>query len=145
MSGHNVEQAVPFLMVTGMERSLRFYVDAVGFTVTKTWAPEGKIRWCWLELGGAGLMLQEYGPGRAPQGKLGEGMSICFQCKDALELYHGFRARGLVPRRPFVGNAMWVVCFTDPDGYKLDFESPTDAPEESEYESSQPQIHAANG
>jgi hypothetical protein len=28
---------------------------------------------------------------------------------------------------------MWVVVFTDPDGYKLDFESPTDAPEETEY------------
>jgi len=28
---------------------------------------------------------------------------------------------------------MWVVVFTDPDGYKLDFESPTDAPEETTY------------
>jgi hypothetical protein len=29
---------------------------------------------------------------------------------------------------------MWVVILTDPDGYKLDFESPTDAPEESIYQ-----------
>jgi len=27
---------------------------------------------------------------------------------------------------------MWVVNITDPDGYSLSFESPTDAPEESE-------------
>jgi hypothetical protein len=25
---------------------------------------------------------------------------------------------------------MWVTILSDPDGYKLDFESPTDAPEE---------------
>jgi hypothetical protein len=28
-----------------------------------------------------------------------------------------------------VGNGLWVVSLTDPDGYRLDFESPTDAPE----------------
>jgi len=27
---------------------------------------------------------------------------------------------------------MWVTSTVDPDGYKLDFESPTDAPEETE-------------
>jgi lactoylglutathione lyase len=31
---------------------------------------------------------------------------------------------------------MWVVCVVDPDGYKLDFQSPTDAPEETELEES---------
>jgi lactoylglutathione lyase len=33
-----------------------------------------------------------------------------------------------------VGNRLWVVSLTDPSGYRLDFESPTDAPEESEHE-----------
>jgi lactoylglutathione lyase len=28
---------------------------------------------------------------------------------------------------------MWVVVLKDPDGYTLDFESPTDAAEDSEY------------
>jgi hypothetical protein len=28
---------------------------------------------------------------------------------------------------------MWVVAFPDPDGYRLDFESPTDVPEETMY------------
>jgi hypothetical protein len=28
---------------------------------------------------------------------------------------------------------MWVTILTDPDGYKLDFESPTDVPEETIY------------
>jgi lactoylglutathione lyase len=78
----NVEQAVPFFMVTNMEASLRFYVDGLGFEMTKKWTPRGKIEWCWLQLGGAALMLQEFGKDRVPEGKLGLGFSVCFQCRD---------------------------------------------------------------
>ena len=34
---------------------------------------------------------------------------------------------------PFVGNNLWVTSFRDPDGYRIDFESPSDVPEETEY------------
>jgi lactoylglutathione lyase len=129
----NVEQAVSFFRVTNMEVSLRFYVDGLGFEMTKKWTPRGKIEWCWLQLGGAALMLQEYGEGRVPEGKLGQGVCVCFQCKDALALFHAFKSRGIHAQNPFVGNAMWVTGISDPDGYKLDFESPTDVQEETEY------------
>jgi lactoylglutathione lyase len=130
----NVQQAVPFLMVSNIEASLRFYIDGLGFQRTKQWIVDSKIRWCWLQLGGAALMLQEYNPGSPlATAKLGEGVSVCFQCKDALAIYHDALARGLQPRRPFVGNNMWVTILTDPDGYKLDFESLTDVPEETDY------------
>jgi catechol 2,3-dioxygenase-like lactoylglutathione lyase family enzyme len=133
----NVQQAVPFFMVSNMEASLRFYVEGVGFKRTKQWLPDGKIRWCWLELGGASIMLQEYAPDSPLRtAKLGEGFSVCFQCKDALFIYHEALSRNLEPRRPFVGNNMWVTILTDPDGYKLDFESPTDIPEETVYDES---------
>jgi lactoylglutathione lyase len=134
---HNVQQAVPFFMVSNMETSLRFYVEGVGFKRTKQWLPDGKIRWCWLELGGASIMLQEYAPDSPLRSaKLGEGVSVCFQCKDAVVIYHEALSRNLEPRRPFVGNSMWVTIITDPDGYKLDFESPTDVPEETVYDES---------
>ena len=129
----NVKQAVPFFMVTNLEASLRFYVDGLGFTMTNQWIDEGKLRWCWLQLGGAALMLQEYRPTKIPANKRGEGVSICFQCNDALAIYHEAISRGLQPKTPFVGNAMWVTILSDPDGYTLDFESPTDTPEETIY------------
>jgi uncharacterized glyoxalase superfamily protein PhnB len=129
----NVQQAVPFFTVSNLEASLRFYIDGLNFTMTKSWIDEGKLRWCWLELGAAALMLQEYSPDQIPTTARGEGVSICFQCQDALAIYHEATARGLQPKTPFVGNAMWVTLLTDPDGYKLDFESPTHAPEESIY------------
>ena len=127
----NITQAVPFFGVRDMEASLRFYVDGLGAVMTLNWMPEGKIRWCWLELGGAAVMLQEYRPGFVPDGKFGLAMSICFLCKDAIAYYKELRSRGIEAKRPFVGNGMWVTGLTDPDGYRLFFESLTDAEEES--------------
>jgi lactoylglutathione lyase len=136
--GVNVKQAVPFFGVSSMEVSLRFYVDGLGFRMTNQWMDEGKLRWCWLEIGEAALMLQEFRKeghdSRKPGGKLGEGVNNCFMCEDALAIYHEAKSRGIAVRRnPFVGNRLWVVSFSDPDGYRVDFESPTDVPEETEY------------
>jgi len=133
----NVEQAVPFFRVTSMETSLRFYVDGLGFAMTKKWTPDGdgKIRWCWLQHGNAAIMLQEYrkeGPNSwVPDGKLGVGISISFQCKDVLALYKDFKSHKIEAKRPFVGNGMWGTSVQDPDGYNLEFESFTDVPEET--------------
>jgi lactoylglutathione lyase len=139
----NVKQAVPFFEVTDMESSLRFYVDGLGFKMKHQWIPDreedypvdGKIRWCWLELGTAAIMLQEFLPQHRPKEALGAGASVSFMCEDALALYREFKSRSVpVRKRPFVGNRLWVVPVTDPDGYRMEFASPTDAPEESELE-----------
>jgi hypothetical protein len=116
-----------------MEDSLRFYIEGLGFEMKNKWIVDERVRWCWLQVGGASLMLQEFSRKRIPAGKLGEGVSIYFICKDALAIYREARARGMEPKRPFVGNAMWVTGFSDPDGYMIYFESPTDVPEETEY------------
>jgi lactoylglutathione lyase len=131
----NIRLTVPFFMVRDMDASLNFYVDKLGFTVTNQWTPRGKIEWCWLQRDGVSLMLQE--PRNREkfdqEGPKGKGLSICFQCEDALALYHEFTAKGIEINEPFVGNNLWVVAFSDPDGYRLDFESRTDVPEETKY------------
>jgi len=131
----NVKQAVPFFGVSNMEQSIRYYVDGLGFEMTNKWIDEGKLRWCWLQLGNAALMLQEFwndgvNSGR-PEGKLGQGVSICFTCEDALAIYREITARGIEASRPFVGNSMWVTSLSDPDGYRIEFESYTDVPEDT--------------
>ncbi|MBM4456210.1 MAG: VOC family protein [Chloroflexi bacterium] len=134
----NIRQAVPFFAVANIEASVRYYVEGLGFEMTNRWAPEGRLRWCWLQRGGAALMLQEFASeghdSWTPTGKAGVGVTICFICDDALAIYREARARGIQAARPFVGNGMWVVSLADPDGYRLDFESDTDAPEETEYQ-----------
>src|SRR5262245_55375665 len=124
-----------------MTASLRFYVDGLGFRMTNCWTPDGPgmIRWCSLQLGGASIMLQEYLPEHRPKERRIEGVTVCFMCEDALAIRREALARGLAPSRtPFVGNNMWVVGYTDPDGYDFDFESATDVPEETEYD---PSVH----
>lgn len=144
MTRANVRQAVPFFGVTSMEASIRFYVDGLGFEMKRYWIPDqdqsdykvdGRIRWCWLELGDAAIMLQEFLPEHQPKGVLGTGVNVCFQCEDALALYRQFRNRGIqMQRRPSVGNGLWVVPVIDPDGYRMEFSSPTDVPEDTELE-----------
>jgi len=135
----NVQQAVPFFGITDMEASLRFYIDGLGFEMTNKWAPDGdgRVRWCWLQHGNAAIMLQEFRTSHKPEGRPGVGVTICFQCKDALTIYRECMARGIEAKRPFVGNGLWVTSVSDPDGYKLEFASPTDVPEETVFPEAQ--------
>lgn len=84
-----------------IDASLRFYVNGLGFRVAKEWVDEGKVRWCWLELGNAAVMLQEFwteGHHRnVPEGGTGLGVSICFICEDAIALWREFTSRGIEP------------------------------------------------
>ena len=133
----NVLQAVPFFRVKNIAESIRYYVDGLGFQMTNKWIDEGQLRWCWLQLGGAELMLQEFHKeshdSYVPAGKVGDGVSICFQCQDALEIYRDVTSRGIQTSEPFVGNNMWVMSLTDPDGYKIEFASLTVVPEETKF------------
>lgn len=131
----NVKQVVPLLGVKDMERSLRFYVDGLGFTLTNKWVVDERIRWCWIQLGGSALMLQEYVKthklAQAPDGTMGVGVTLHFTCEDAVGLYREMKGRGLKPTEPQVGNGMWETQVSDPDAYRLGFDSPTDVAEET--------------
>ena len=132
----NVKYSVPLLLVFDIARSLEFYVNGLQFAKTREWINGGRLQWCWLEIGQAPLMLQEISPDdpRHAIEKKGQGISINFVCNDAIALYHDFKSRGIDAKKPFVGNGMWVAGVTDPDGYSLFFESPTDEVEEKELE-----------
>ncbi len=101
----NVKQVVPFLSVSDIVASVRYYVDGLGFEMTERWIDAGQLRWCWLQLGGAALMLQEFrSEGHdawAPEGTLGEGVAIYFVCEDALAIYREVTARGVEADEPF--------------------------------------------
>jgi catechol 2,3-dioxygenase-like lactoylglutathione lyase family enzyme len=133
----NVKEVVPFLHVSNMEQSVRYYVDGLGFTLKHKWAVEGKLRWCCLVIGGASLMLQEFPreghDSWVPSGKVGEGVSLYFNCEDAVAIYRELTSRGVQASEPQVGNAMWVTGLSDPDGYRLFFESATDTPEDTKF------------
>jgi catechol 2,3-dioxygenase-like lactoylglutathione lyase family enzyme len=131
----NVRQAVPFFAVSNIEESVRYYVERLDFAMARHWIVEGKLRWCWLQAGHAALMLQEFPreghDSRTPGGKLGEGVTIYFQCRDARAIYREAIRRGAEASRPMVGNGQWETNLADPDGYRIVFVSPTDLPEDT--------------
>lgn len=133
----NIKQAVPFFGVTNMKESLDFCLRVLGFDLKISWPDETDIRWCYMEKGGAAMMLQ----GRAPdtKGELiakvrsGFDFSVCFFCEDALQIYHEITARGAAASEPFVSNGLWNTEVKDPDGYRLEFESYTKVAEGTRY------------
>jgi lactoylglutathione lyase len=132
----NIKLTVPFFSVTNMQTSLQFYCDGLGFTIKNQWTPRGEIEWCRLERDEVAIMLQQP---RKPRGETSEpsgtGITITYQCVDALALYQEFFDKAINAQEPFVGNSLWVVAVKDPDGYRLEFASPTDVPEETTYNS----------
>ena len=133
-SQSNIKQAVPFFMVKDMGSSINFYVSGLGFSMTESWIDKGKIKWCWLTIDNAAIMLQEYDEkNNMRKEKVGEGVEIFFICEDALAIYRQLISNGIQASEPFVGNKMWVVQVKDPDGYKISFESFTDVAEETKY------------
>ncbi len=134
-TNRNVKEVVPFLHVSSMELSVGFCLDGTGFTMHHKWVVEGKLRWCRLSIGGASLMLQEFPKeghdSWVPSGRVGEGVSLYFICEDAVTMYRELKSRSIQASEPQVGNAMWVTGLSDPDGYRLYFESATDTPEET--------------
>ena len=73
-------------------------------------------------------MLQEI---QLPDVKVGAGVALYFICEDAVVIYREVTSRGLAAQEPQVENSMWVTSLSDPDGYQIHFESPTDTPEET--------------
>ena len=75
------------------------------------------------------LVLLQAPPDQLDLPHRGQGASIFHRCDDALSFYHEVRARGIHGAEPYVGNRLWMAEFRDPDGYRLSFGSPTEAPE----------------
>ncbi len=67
----------------------------------------------------------------SPEGALGPRGSIMFLCDDAVAIWREAVRYGIQALQPFEGNGMWVTSLGDPDGYIIEFESATDAPEDT--------------
>jgi catechol 2,3-dioxygenase-like lactoylglutathione lyase family enzyme len=112
---------MPALTVDDLERSLRFYVDALGFTVEERWEEEGKLQGVMLLAGTCrvGLSQDDWKKGRDRQKGLGFRL-FAETAQDLDALAARLREHGVEPDGPKVepwGNRALTV--TDPDGFKL--------------------------
>jgi catechol 2,3-dioxygenase-like lactoylglutathione lyase family enzyme len=132
-AARGMSRLTPELDVSDLDRSLRFYVDVVGFAVLYDRPEE---RFAFLDLEGAHLMLEEAaGPGRrfrtAPlEAPFGRGVNFQIETMDVEGLHARVRRAEVetmlkMEERWYrrgareLGNRQFVVA--DPDGYLLRF------------------------
>ena len=122
----NVRAAYPLLYVDDIERSLEFYCDQLGFTLTERWDPDGRLAWCSLTMEGAQIMLQRAEPDDLTALARGKSdVALFFLCEDVDRLHEKFQARGAkvpAPTEAFYG--MRQLTLLDPDGRRICFEHP---------------------
>ncbi len=119
------------LGVQNIDESRRFYVERLGCRERDRWEAAGRSSRCRLQLDEVTIVLQALDAGSTD--RRGQGVEICLMCDDALAIYDALASRGVAAREPLVGNGLRVTSLSDPDGYRIAFESPTDAPEETTY------------
>lgn len=131
--GDTMENAlVPEFSVSDWLESRHFYCDLIGFSVLYERPEEG---FCYLELNGAQLMIDQIGVGRdfsfenAPlERPFGRGLNVQIRVPDVHAIQNRLSVAGIMPYLPLeekwyrrdnqeVGNRQFVVA--DPDGYLL--------------------------
>jgi uncharacterized glyoxalase superfamily protein PhnB len=114
----------PLLNVTDINRSVAFYCNQLGFTLTESYSPHDQLCWCRLQRGGAAFMLQLASEKDGSPSERTRGVIFYFFCTDADALHAEFAAAGLTlapPEKTFYG--MNQLSLTDPDGYSLCFQN----------------------
>jgi glyoxylase I family protein len=128
----NVQGVTPLMEVFDMPEAVAFYRDVLGFAVIQTYPSGNDFTWALLMLNDAALMLntayEELERPLAPeQGRVaGHGdMTLFFGCPDVDAAYQHLRAHGVDLDAPIVSHyGMKQIWLTDPDGFKLCFQSP---------------------
>ena len=109
------------LTVDDLERSRRFYVDGLGFTVRERWEHEGELRGYDLVAGNASLGLSQDDWAKGRDRVKGVGFRLFAETAQDLDgLAERFRAGGIEvdgPRAEPWGQR--TVTVVDPDGFKL--------------------------
>lgn len=129
-----VQGLAPLLQVFDMPKSIRFYRDVLGFSVTDTSKPKSDnlddVNWVMLELGTATIMLNTaYDPDHVPDtpdaARWSGHQDTClyFGCTDVDAAYQYLAARGLDVKPPEVAwYGMKQLYLKDPDGFGICFQ-----------------------
>ena len=128
---------VPLIQVYDMPDAIRFYCDAIGFTIVSASkeidAPEGRhFQWARLRLGQAELMLNTaYDAGERPPQRdttrdgVHQDTTLFFGCPDVDGAFEFLKDKGWSPDPPIVAPyGMKQLFLKDPDGYALCLQAP---------------------
>jgi catechol 2,3-dioxygenase-like lactoylglutathione lyase family enzyme len=110
------------LTVDDLERSLRFYVDGLGFTVAERWEEEGRLLGVMLVAGSCSLGLSQDDWAKGRDRVKGAGIRIWITTdQDLNELAEHAKAAGITldsEPAPLPWGPM-AFAVTDPDGFNI--------------------------
>jgi catechol 2,3-dioxygenase-like lactoylglutathione lyase family enzyme len=113
----------PSITVNDLEKSLRFYVDALGFKVTHRWESAGKLMGVMVGAGECEIGLSQDDWAKGKKRVKGAGLRIYAETwQDLGALADRVRANGFAAEGP--KKEPWgatVVAVDDPDGFHLTF------------------------
>jgi uncharacterized glyoxalase superfamily protein PhnB len=122
-------KVTPNLIVADMEKSLAFYRDVLGFTVSQSVPDKSPFVFAWINRGGADIFLNQHMPPQAGQPDLFAGKQIggtlsmylaMDGIEDLLKAVEAHRIKIAMPlHTEFYGMKEFAVF--DPDGYLLIF------------------------
>ncbi|HEV8241648.1 MAG TPA: VOC family protein [Thermoanaerobaculia bacterium] len=109
------------LTADDVERSVKFWVDGVGFHVKDRWEEDGKLRGVEMIAGACmiGLSQDDWAKGRSRT--KGVGISVYAEASQSVDaLAERLRSRGVDFKGPETNPWGWrQVVLTDPDGFRL--------------------------
>ncbi len=125
----NFNKVTPNLIVTDMEKSLAFYRDVLGFSVSQSVPDKAPFIFAWMNRGGADIFLNQHMPPQPGQSDLFAGkqiggtLSMYLAMEGVEELAKTIESHGVkivIPlHTEFYGMKEFAVF--DPDGYLLIF------------------------
>jgi hypothetical protein len=117
LAGARVARLVPFVFVGDVDRSVAFY-RLLGFEVTATFEPQGRLSWASLESGGAVLMLAL---ADSPIDPASQAVLFYLYAPDLVGLRDHLVSQGLTPGEIVDGSPgpAQEMRLDDPDGYCL--------------------------
>ena len=128
---------IPSLGVSDMERSVGFYRRFFGFRVIDSYEEEGRMAWCWLQVGDANLMLQQLSADQqiTLNPAIGQSWCIYLRPNDLASMHAGLGKAGF-PISEIVQTAYGAAEFfvSDPDGYELWVSAPAGNGEDDDEE-----------
>ena len=119
----------PLLWVKDIAESVDFY-ERIGFGVTETWMPDGKLMWCSMKFDQAEIMLQQRtgDDSESSQARAHQEIELYFICDDVDSLYRSFESNRLNASKPTTAfYSMKQTFLKDPDGRTICFETPVSA------------------
>ena len=116
---------IPVIPSADLEKSLRLWVDGLGFSVGEEMRKEGKLVFCMLRKGDLWFMLnQRWGNPAKPENY--EGIRLYWGPKDIHETQERLKGMGYeVSRLEGRGYGQTEFVLTDDDGYSHCFGAPT--------------------